>query len=81
MVPLLLVYDTTHEDGSEGGQPVFDFAGEATQRGPAFLGLGIERSNMQARPRSPSSQAPHWLSRHQAHPGLSEPLHVNPGVR
>ena len=59
MVPLLLVYDTTHEDGSEGGQPAFDFAGEAAQRGPAFLGLGIERSNMQAKPWSPSSRASH----------------------
>lgn len=48
VVPLMLAYDTTHESGKAGGQPSFDFAGDANDRGPAFLGLGIERANMQA---------------------------------
>ena len=47
LVPLLLAYDTTHEEGSQGGQPAFDLEGDSAERGPAFLGLGIERTNMQ----------------------------------
>ena len=46
VMPLLLGYDTTLED-KEGGQPAFDASTDASQVGPKFLGLGIERSNMQ----------------------------------
>jgi len=46
VVPLLLGYDTTHQEG-QAGQPAFDFGGNSVERGPAFLGLGVERSNMQ----------------------------------
>lgn len=45
-MPLLLAYDTTLEE-KEGGQPVFDYTVDGTEIGPKFLGLGIERSNMQ----------------------------------
>ena len=46
VIPLLLAYDTTLED-KEGGQPAFDASTDESQIGPKFLGLGIERSNMQ----------------------------------
>ncbi|KAK9809260.1 hypothetical protein WJX72_012293 [[Myrmecia] bisecta] len=53
VVPLLFGYDTTHEEGTaqqaqQAEQPVFDFAGAERRHGPGFLGLGIERANMQA---------------------------------
>ena len=48
MVPLLLHYDTTHEGGAEDSKPPqFDMVGSENRRGPGFLGLGVERSNMQ----------------------------------
>lgn len=47
VIPLLLGFDTTHEEGNHGGQPAFDLAESSQARGPAFLGLGIERTNMQ----------------------------------
>ena len=46
VIPLLLGYDTTLEE-KEGGQPAFDASSDESQIGPKFLGLGIERSNMQ----------------------------------
>lgn len=48
VIPLLLGYDTTLEE-KEGGQPAFDASTDESQIGPKFLGLGIERSNMQVR--------------------------------
>ena len=49
LIPLLLAYDATQEESSaEGDQPSFDFAGDGAARGPAYLGLGVERGNMQA---------------------------------
>lgn len=46
VVPLLFGFDTTHdEDGPL--QPPFDSTDAPALRGPAFLGLGVERSNMQ----------------------------------
>ena len=48
VIPLLLGYDTTLEE-QEGSQPAFEIGADAAKIGPQFLGLGIERSNMQAR--------------------------------
>lgn len=44
-MPLLFGFDATHDSG---GQPDhFDYSGSQKAQGPAFLGLGIQRSNMQ----------------------------------
>jgi hypothetical protein len=49
-IPLLLRFDASHEDGAPGGAAaVLDAGGREALRGPAFLGLGIVRDNMQAR--------------------------------
>ena len=52
VIPLLLGYDTTLEE-KEGGQPAFNAEMDSSQIGPQFLGLGFERSNMQACPNCP----------------------------
>jgi len=49
VMPLLFGYDVTHDD-DEGGNGVVaatDLDASASRRGPGFLGLSIERSNMQ----------------------------------
>lgn len=45
IVPLLFGYDATHDAGSHPDH--FDYTGTHKAQGPAFLGLGIQRSNMQ----------------------------------
>ena len=45
IVPLLFGYDATHDSGSQPDH--FDYSGSQKAQGPAFLGLGIQRSNMQ----------------------------------
>lgn len=45
VVPLLFGYDATHDAGSQPDH--FDYEGSHKAQGPAFLGLGIQRSNMQ----------------------------------
>lgn len=45
VVPLLFGYDATHDAGSQPDH--FDYTGTHKAQGPAFLGLGIQRSNMQ----------------------------------
>lgn len=45
LVPLLFGYDATHDSGSQ--PDYFDYSGAQKAQGPAFLGLGIQRSNMQ----------------------------------
>lgn len=47
LMPLLLAYDTTYDSKEEKDQPRFDTASDRQEKGPAFLGLGFERSNMQ----------------------------------
>ncbi|KAL0042756.1 hypothetical protein WJX79_009797 [Trebouxia sp. C0005] len=46
VVPLLFGYDATHDAGSQPDH--FDYTGSHKAQGPAFLGLAIQRSNMQA---------------------------------
>ncbi|KAL0040215.1 hypothetical protein WJX77_000548 [Trebouxia sp. C0004] len=46
VMPLLFGYDATHDAGSQPDH--FDYTGSHKAQGPAFLGLGIQRSNMQA---------------------------------
>lgn len=45
VVPLLFSYDATHDAGSQPDH--FDYTGSHKAQGPAFLGLGTQRSNMQ----------------------------------
>ena len=45
IVPLLFGYDATHDSGAQPDH--FDYSGTHQAQGPAFLGLGIQRSNMQ----------------------------------
>ena len=48
VVPLLLGYDTTYTPGGEeANQPQFYATSDSQEKGPAFLGLGFERSNIQ----------------------------------
>lgn len=47
LVPLLLAYDTTYEGKQDENQPKFELVSDSQEKGPAFLGLGFERSNMQ----------------------------------
>ena len=49
VMPLLFGYDVTHVDEGAEGAAAGPWDHGATQRGPAFLGLSIERSNMQVR--------------------------------
>ena len=46
VMPLLFGYDVTHQEEGDD-EPVHSLEHSAAQRGPAFLGLSIERSNMQ----------------------------------
>ena len=45
IVPLLFGYDATHDSDAQPDH--FDYSGSQKAQGPAFLGLGIQRSNMQ----------------------------------
>lgn len=45
VVPLLFGYDATHDSAAQPDP--FDYSGTQKAPGPAFLGLGIQRSNMQ----------------------------------
>ena len=46
VMPLLFGYDVTHE-GADDDAAVASFDSGAARRGPGFLGLAVERSNMQ----------------------------------
>ena len=48
VMPLLFGYDVTHDDdeGADGAAAT-DLDASASRRGPGFLGLSIERYNMQ----------------------------------
>ena len=63
-MPLLFGYDATHDSGAQPDH--FDYGGTQKAQGPAFLGLGIQRSNMQV-------TATSWLAQtsRYAHPELS----------
>lgn len=54
IVPLLFGYDATHDSSSQPDH--FDYTGAQKAQGPAFLGLGIQRSNMQV-----ALFPDHWL--------------------
>ena len=45
VVPLLFDYDATHNAASQADY--FDYSGSHKAQGPAFLGLGIQRPNIQ----------------------------------
>ena len=49
VMPLLFGYDVTHLEGADDAA-AHSLEDSAAQRGPAFLGLSIERSNMQVCP-------------------------------
>lgn len=51
VMPLLFGYDVTHQEADDDAAAA-SLDHSATQRGPAFLGLSIERSNMQVRCRA-----------------------------
>ena len=53
-MPLLFGYDVTHDDGEEAATA--DLDASSSRRGPGFLGLSIERFNMQV-PRAYSAVA------------------------
>ncbi len=48
VVPLLLAFDNTHDEGEGGGglPPALDI-GQGGRSVPDFLGLGVDRPNMQ----------------------------------
>ena len=56
-MPLLFGYDVTHYDEGGDGVVATDLDASASRRGPGFLGLSIERSNMQVQPSAPLSPA------------------------
>ena len=61
VMPLLFGYDVTHDDEGGDGVAATDLDASASRRGPGFLGLSIERSNMQVQPCAtlrPSSSEP-----------------------
>jgi hypothetical protein len=45
VIPLLFGYDVTHDAGEDAAAT--DLDASVSRRGPGFLGLSIERSNMQ----------------------------------
>ena len=47
VMPLLFGYDVTHDDEGGDGVAATDLDASASRRGPGFLGLSIERYNMQ----------------------------------
>lgn len=61
VMPLLFGYDVTHDDGDEAA--AMDLDARASQRGPGFLGLSIERSNMQV-PQGCRGQHNMWCFHH-----------------
>ena len=63
LVPLLFGYDATHDSGAQPDH--FDYGGTQKAQGPAFLGLGIQRSNMQVTAASSLAQTSRY-----AHPEL-----------
>lgn len=65
IVPLLFGYDATHDAESQPDH--FDYTGTHKAQGPAFLGLAIQRSNIQVpslhQPSSESSSDFHAIHR------------------
>ena len=49
VMPLLFGYDVTHQEANDDAAAA-SLDHSAAQRGPAFLGMSIERSNMQVMP-------------------------------
>ncbi|GAB4814092.1 hypothetical protein N2152v2_001138 [Parachlorella kessleri] len=79
VVPLLLAFDTTHDEGEGGGglPPALDI-GQGGRSVPDFLGLGVDRPNMQAARNLHGMLAVRALASLAGYPGIKPATRPSP---